>query len=66
MFRKGGVWFVPPFSQDFPGESPIFLIFSVAVSVDKGAVEYLHPKIPYKDILLINPLPPFRDHGRFQ
>jgi hypothetical protein len=63
MFRKGGVLFVPLFSQDFPGESPFF---SVAVSVDKGAVEYLLPKIPYKDILLINPLPPSRDHGKFQ
>ena len=53
MFRKGGVSFVPPFSQDFPRESPAF---SVAV-VDKGAVEYLL-QIRYKDILLINPLPP--------
>ena len=57
MFRKGGVWFVPPFSQDFPRVSLAFPIFSVAVSVDKGVVEYLL-QIRYKDILLINPLPP--------
>ena len=57
MFRKGGVWFVPLFSQDFPRVSPAFSIFSVVDVVLKGAVEYIL-QIRYKDILLINPLPP--------
>ena len=55
MFRKGGVWFVPPFSQDFPEEFPIFS--AVVDVVLKGVVEYLL-QIRYKDILLINPVPP--------